>query len=215
MECIKAYVDSNDDIDTNRIYIGGCSNGGYMTMQMVLSYTDYFAAAFPICTGFDASDLSEKDAQKLKDFPLFITYCENDDTLDPNQFSRPLIEKLKAANATNLHVFSPDDVHDTSGLYKGEDGNPYQYSTHWSWIYVFNGEAVEDNTSLELFSWLSKQSKQVKNEEINVADKVDNSQGTTEKTAVKTGDNSPILAYMSLLAIASGVYLLIARKEYE
>lgn len=215
MECIKAYVDSNDDIDTSRIYIGGCSNGGYMTMQMVLSYTDYFAAAFPICTGFDASDLSEKDAQKLKDFPLFITYCENDDTLDPNQFSRPLIEKLKAANATNLHVFSPDDVHDTSGLYNGEDGKPYQYSTHWSWIYVFNGEAIEDDTSLELFSWLSKQSKQVKNENVEIADKVEDSQKTTEKTAVKTGDNSPIFTYMSLLAVASCAYLLIAHKEYE
>ena len=38
---------------------------------------------------------------------------------------------------------------------------------------------------------------------------------TTEKTAVKTGDNSPIFTYMSLLAVASCAYLLIAHKEYE
>ena len=80
---------------------------------------------------------------------------------------------------------------------------------------VFNGEAIEDDTSLELFSWLSKQSKQVKNENVEIADKVEDSQKTTEKTAVKTGDNSPIFTYMSLLAVASCAYLLIAHKEYE
>ena len=37
----------------------------------------------------------------------------------------------------------------------------------------------------------------------------------TSSTAVKTGDNSPIFTYMSLLAVASCAYLLIAHKEYE
>jgi len=35
--------------DTNRIYIGGDSNGGYMTMLMIRDYPSYFAAAFPTC----------------------------------------------------------------------------------------------------------------------------------------------------------------------
>lgn len=48
-ELIDSYVKENRDIDTNRIYIGGCSNGGYMTMEMLLHYPHYFAAAFPIC----------------------------------------------------------------------------------------------------------------------------------------------------------------------
>lgn len=47
MALIKDYVAKNKDIDTNRIYIGGDSNGGYMTMLMARDYTDYFAAAFP------------------------------------------------------------------------------------------------------------------------------------------------------------------------
>ena len=49
MEFIKDYVANNPDVDPNRIIIGGCSNGGYMTMEMILTYPDYFAAAFPIC----------------------------------------------------------------------------------------------------------------------------------------------------------------------
>lgn len=39
---IDQYVKANEDIDTNRIYIGGCSNGGYMTMRMVIDHPTYF-----------------------------------------------------------------------------------------------------------------------------------------------------------------------------
>ncbi|MED4227863.1 prolyl oligopeptidase family serine peptidase [Neobacillus cucumis] len=46
---IKDYVASHKDIDTSRIYVGGDSNGGYMTMLLARDYTNYFAAAFPTC----------------------------------------------------------------------------------------------------------------------------------------------------------------------
>ena len=36
-------------IDRDRIYVAGCSNGGYMTMKMTSVYPDLFAAAVPIC----------------------------------------------------------------------------------------------------------------------------------------------------------------------
>ena len=49
-ELIQKFVTENPDIDTNRIYIGGCSNGGFMTMQMIEKHADYFEAAFPIAT---------------------------------------------------------------------------------------------------------------------------------------------------------------------
>ena len=36
-------------IDRDRIYVAGCSNGGYMTMKMTTVYRHLFAAAVPIC----------------------------------------------------------------------------------------------------------------------------------------------------------------------
>ena len=36
-------------IDRERIYVSGCSNGGYMTMEMTSIYRHLFAAAVPIC----------------------------------------------------------------------------------------------------------------------------------------------------------------------
>ncbi len=51
------------------------------------------------------------------------------------------------------------DVHDTSGMYKNEDGTPYQYTGHWSWPYFFNNECVDDTTGENLWTWLGRQSK--------------------------------------------------------
>ncbi|MFV0519289.1 MAG: prolyl oligopeptidase family serine peptidase, partial [Lachnospirales bacterium] len=45
MGLIESYVEANPEIDPNRIYIGGCSNGGYMTVNMITTYPEYFAAA--------------------------------------------------------------------------------------------------------------------------------------------------------------------------
>ncbi len=52
MDTINDYVAAHPDVDTDRIYLGGCSNGGYMTMNMVIQYPDYFAAAYPVCEAY-------------------------------------------------------------------------------------------------------------------------------------------------------------------
>ena len=50
--CIDDYVDKHPDVDRNRIYLGGCSNGGYMTMHMLIRNPRYFAAAYPTCEAY-------------------------------------------------------------------------------------------------------------------------------------------------------------------
>lgn len=52
MDTIKAYVQSNPDVDPNRIYLAGCSNGGYMTLNLALHNPDYFAALVPQATAY-------------------------------------------------------------------------------------------------------------------------------------------------------------------
>ena len=52
MDTIKEYVKHNPYVDTNRIYLAGDSNGGYMTVNMIITYPDYFAAAVPICEAY-------------------------------------------------------------------------------------------------------------------------------------------------------------------
>ena len=47
MDTIKNYVVSTPAVDTKRIYLAGCSNGGYMTINLAISNPGYFAALVP------------------------------------------------------------------------------------------------------------------------------------------------------------------------
>ena len=46
---------------------------------------------------------------------------------------------MKKAGIT-VHMSVWADVHDTTGRFPNEDGIPYQYAGHWSWIYFDNNE---------------------------------------------------------------------------
>lgn len=157
MNLIDSYVKANPSIDTNRIYIGGCSNGGYMTMNMIIEYPEYFAAAYPVCEAYLDSKIDDAKLAKLVPQHIWFTAAKNDTTVIPEQYVIPTVERLKAAGAKDVHFTLFDDVHDTTGLYKGEDGKPYQYMGHWSWIYTLKNECVDNGVTV--FKWLASQSK--------------------------------------------------------
>nr|WP_232311168.1 prolyl oligopeptidase family serine peptidase [Robertmurraya korlensis] len=158
---IEDYVANHKDVDPNRIYIGGASNGGYMTMLMIRDYPQYFAAAFPVCEGLRDWLISDADIQALKETPIWFVHAKNDTTLLPDQNTVPTYNRLLAAGATNVHLSLFDDVHDTSGLYKNADGTPHQYPGHWSWIYVYNNDPVTtiNGKSTTIMEWMAAQSK--------------------------------------------------------
>lgn len=156
MELIESYVADNENIDTNRIYVGGCSNGGYMTMDLILNYPDYFAAAYPICEAYLDAGITDEQLEGIKDLPVWFVYAANDTLVDPNNYEIPTISRLQEIGA-NVHVSVFEDVHDTTGLYTMEDGTPYQYMGHWSWLYFFNNQCEENGVNM--WQWLSEQSK--------------------------------------------------------
>ena len=155
-ELIDNYVAEHGDVDINRIIIGGCSNGGYMTMDMIFNYPDYFAAAYPICEAYMDAGITKEQLEAIKDLPIWFIYAENDTTVDPSTFEVPTIERLRSLGA-DVHTSVFADVHDTSGNYIGEDGSAYQFMGHWSWIYFFNNQCEEDGVNL--WQWLAQQSK--------------------------------------------------------
>lgn len=158
-EPLKALIDkvvTANNIDTNRIYIGGCSMGGYMTMLMTKNYPDYFAAAFPVCEYYDAF-IDEKGLEELSETPLWFTYCTKDQTVPPHRHSMVTIKRLNEAGAKNVHASIFDDVNDTTGEYFNDDGTPYTYDSHWVWIYVLNNECKDGD--LNLWEWLAAQHK--------------------------------------------------------
>jgi predicted peptidase len=127
-----------------------------MTMDMILNYPDYFAAAYPICEAYKDASITDAQLQAIKNVPIWFVYAKNDTTVDPTTNAQPTISRLKAMGA-NVHASVFDDVHDTTGLYKGEDGLAYQYNGHWSWLYFFNDECASGQTPL--WTWMAAQSK--------------------------------------------------------
>ena len=142
-ELIDEYADSNH-VDKDRIIVGGCSNGGFMTMDLILNYPDFFAAAYPICEMYEPELIPDEKLEGIKNLPMWFVFAQNDNTVVPSMYEDPLLQRLKQLGAgQNLHVSEFADVHDTTGLYY-KDSEPYQYYGHFSWIYFFNNECDAD-----------------------------------------------------------------------
>ncbi|WP_372442190.1 prolyl oligopeptidase family serine peptidase [Metabacillus bambusae] len=159
MSLIKDYVAQNKDIDQDRIYIGGDSNGGYMTMLMIRDYPDYFAAAFPTCEALIDTLITDEDIENMKNLPIWFVHAKTDNVVPADQYVIPTYNRLVEAGARNVHLSLFDNVVDTSGLYKNDDGTPYEYNGHWSWIYVYNNDVMKtiDGKAVSLMEWLANQ----------------------------------------------------------
>lgn len=154
---IDNFVKSNPEIDKDRIYIGGCSNGGYMTINMLLEYPDYFAAAYPVCQAYPDSKITEEKLNILKNQNIWFTQALTDKTVNPENYTIPTYERLCAAGAKNVHLSLWDDVEDFTGQFFGKKGEAYEYNGHFSWIYTLNNQCAENG--IQIFKWLSDQKK--------------------------------------------------------
>ncbi len=188
-ELIQKIVSENKNIDPDRVIIGGCSNGGYMTMEMVLKHPDYFYKAYPICEAFYDEYITDDmiAAVKKGGTELWFTYAQNDGTVDPTKTSIPTIKRMKAAGIT-VHTSVWEDVHDTTDRFVNEDGTPYQYNGHWSWTYFFNNQNTCDDCKKNEWKWLAEY-------------KSDSNSNNSKKSA-KTSDDSNIWFYGATFMIA-------------
>ena len=131
-------------IDPERIYIGGDSNGGFMTMRMLMSYPDYFAAAFPICEAMIDTQVTEEDIQHLKDIPIWFTHAKNDPVVPPDRYVHPTYKRIMAAGAKECHFTFWDKIVDLHGTFRNEKGEPWEYMGHFAWIPMFNNDCRVD-----------------------------------------------------------------------
>ncbi|MEK4107033.1 peptidase [Paenibacillus sp. FSL R10-2791] len=159
MTLIKNFISMNTDIDIKRIYIGGYSLGGYMTMLLARDFSNYFAAAFPTCEGLRDSYIKDSDLHNLKNIPIWFTCGETDPIFPPAHYSVATYNRLVTAGHDNVHISNFSSVIDTTGQYKNTDGSAYDFGGHSSWIYVYNNQCndIIDGNKISLMEWLSKQ----------------------------------------------------------
>jgi predicted peptidase len=132
-------------IDRERIYVAGCSNGGYMTMELTSVYRHLFAAAVPICGVVESLEPSGPplltDAQlKAIDTPTWLVASRDDPTVPP------------VPNTIHAHDLIPGSL---MSLYDHAIWNGHQFNGHWSWIYVARNDPTINGT--HIWQWMADQ----------------------------------------------------------
>jgi len=164
-ESIDEFIAKNADvIDTDRIIVGGDSNGGFMTMRMILSFPDFFAAAFPICEAMIDERITDQDIENIKNIPIWFTHSADDPIVVPDKYVLPTYDRLIKAGAKDVHLTYFDHVEDVHEGFKDQDGNPYRYLGHFVWIPLLNDDCrldfdgkpvIKDGREVTLMQWLS------------------------------------------------------------
>lgn len=151
MDTIREYCENvNEDIDLNRIYLGGCSNGGYMVVDLLINYPEYFAAAYPVCEVYaynkDASSaerwLTDEKIQAIKDTPIWFVQSADDRMVNPSLYGMPTYQALLQAGAKNCWYSMFETVVGTDEV--------KSYEGHYSWIYLLNNQVtnVQDTEAI-------------------------------------------------------------------
>ena len=129
--CIDYYLEQNPDVDRRRVYVGGCSNGGYMTMHMLMRHPRFFAAAYPTCEAYMDQYISDTEIATLAEENIWIVQSYDDTTVDPKTHCIPTFQRLMKAGAKNVWMSMFENV-------QGIDNPGQKLFGHFSWCYLFN-----------------------------------------------------------------------------
>jgi predicted esterase len=162
---IKQYVDQHPDIDRKKIYVGGCSNGGYMALKLLLVDPTYFAAAYISALAYQSQYISDNQIKSIVNTPIWFVHSNDDSTTVASKTVIPVYNRLKENGARNVHLSLYNQVTDITGIFGGEN---FVYNGHWSWIYShanlakteFDGSLVRiSGRPVSIMEWMSVQSK--------------------------------------------------------
>ena len=98
-------VENEFQTDPHRVYITGLSSGGVGTWKLACRYPQRFAAAAPVCAGYDPFEIRDK----LSEMPLWIFHGEDDDIV-PVSFAQAAVDALKSSGSTSFKFTVFKDV---------------------------------------------------------------------------------------------------------
>lgn len=163
----RDFMEEHPQVDRSRVYLGGDSNGGYMSVTLAIHDPSLYAAVFPVCEARADKNISEEDLKNLASVPTWFTAAKTDTVVPVDEYVVPTYLRLKEAGA-DTHLTLWDKVLDQTGQYQNVDGTPYEYAGHWSWIPMLNNanrldydgtEVMENGKAVTICEWLAAKKK--------------------------------------------------------
>ena len=109
-ELLKVFIDGaieKYNADPDRIYITGISMGGFGTWAMLARWSDFFAAAVPVCGGG-----MPWTADSICPVPVWAFHGALDDVVFPEE-SMKMVDAVNAAGGNARFTLYPDWAHDS------------------------------------------------------------------------------------------------------
>lgn len=141
LSLIEEYIRKNSNVDRNRIYIGGCSMGGYQGLKVMSLNPKLFAAGFITCP---AKMIDWEQLDKIKDIPLWLIHAREDDVVSVKN-SRQISEYLKSIGGTVEYTEYKDVIIANE-----------KYTPHASYFYTLNN-IPKNIDGLDIFHWVAMQ----------------------------------------------------------
>ena len=120
IEKLKAEFKS---IDASRVYVTGQSMGGAGSFGAIAARPDLFAAAVPVCGGWNPAD-----AKKMARVAVWAFHGLNDRTVPPER-SRDMIAALKKAGGKTKHT-------EYEGVGHNSWNKAYRDTELWKWLFT-------------------------------------------------------------------------------
>ncbi len=122
----------NYNIDPNRQYVTGLSNGGLGTWEAITKVPGRFAAAVPICANYTPS---AQTAELLVDTPIWVFHARDDNSgTNPVSYSRNAVNRILVAGGYHEVKF-PLDQPDGVDYF---DGSPYYETGYATFLEINN-----------------------------------------------------------------------------
>jgi predicted peptidase len=122
LDQLLRQVEQQFQVDPERIYVTGYSNGGHATWMLALAYPRRFAAIAPVAGAGNPQDAS----RRLHHLPVWIFHGTRDEVV-PAAYGRMMAEALLKAGAEVKTTFYEDRGHDTWGP-------PYANAELYEWF---------------------------------------------------------------------------------
>ena len=121
LEAMDAFIEKHP-IDPDRVYVTGQSMGGAGTFGAMFLRPNVFAAAIPVCGGWDP-----KDAGKMKNIATWVFHGDNDKVV-PTDYSRNMVEAIKKSGGSPKYT-------EYEGVGHNSWSKAYASPATWKWLF--------------------------------------------------------------------------------